>query len=114
MLKDSSVVEGLNEEQRWVFDECLITPQYVENQNFVRHFHRKYRPERKVADREMVHGFRLTDIDLTKKEIGKIFSQLKKLGLIDKKAYGISDHIDACLGRNWVWIWSVKPMYKPQ
>lgn len=105
-MESNNTIQGLNDKQKWVYERILQCPEYIENNIFVRTFHRKFHPERKVANRNYPDGFyHYADINLTRKEICRIFSQLKNKKLIFKKAYGIQNHLDACLGRNWVWSW---------
>ncbi len=106
-------LDFLNDKQRWVVNECRKTPQYIENKIFVSQFHLLFYPERKVRNSESVSGWdKFHDIHLTRKEISKIFGQLRKFGVLSKKAYGIQGHKDAWLFRSWVWSWSITDKYK--
>ena len=96
----------LPERQQWLIDWIAAgNPLYIESMPLVRAFHKKFFPERITKDK---YGFTsLTNSDNTKKEIQKDLRKLSKEKFIEKKALGVFEHKDVCLGRNWIWAWKL-------
>lgn len=105
MTKDKIIV--LTEREQWLIDWLKSeNPLYIESGTLIKEFHKKFFEKNKEQDK---YGFwHMIKTDETRKEIQKNLRKLSKNKLIEKKAMGVYDWQNTCLGKNWVWGWRLK------